>query len=104
MMQVNFHTKWLKSDCTSKIDILGYIKTSMAYDEVYWWKTQLRNYVGSRVQPPMKLPKVNTLTGHYVPVGPSIHDELNFRYSQYSKSYWAGVRERQKAYIASQPS
>ena len=75
------------------------------FDEVHWWKNQLRTY-NSKVkrQPPMVLPKVNSLTGRYVPVGPSIHDELNYRYSQYSKSYWAGVRERQKEYRANQLS
>jgi hypothetical protein len=74
------------------------------YDEVHWWKTQLRTYKGSKIQPPMKLPKVNSLTGRYVPVGPSIHDEMNFRYSEYSKAYWAGVLVRQKQYLASQSS
>lgn len=75
------------------------------YDEVHWWKNQLRTYKSKvKKQPPMILPKINSLTGRYIPVGPSIHDELNFRYSQYSKSYWEGVRERQKAYRASQLS
>jgi hypothetical protein len=69
------------------------------YDEIHWWKTQLRKYGGSKVQPPMKLPKVNSLTGRYTPSCPSIHDEMNFRYSQYSKSYWEGVLIRQKAYL-----
>lgn len=74
------------------------------YDEVHWWKTQLRKYEGAKMQPPMVLPKVNSLTGRYVPVGPFIHDEMNFRYSQYSKAYWAGVLIRQKQYLASQSS
>ena len=75
------------------------------FDEVHWWKTQLRTYKSKeKRQPPMVLPKVNSLTGRYVPVGPSIHDELNFRYSQYSKAYWAGVKERQKAYRATRLS
>jgi hypothetical protein len=73
---------------------------SMAlFDTAHWWKRQLRTYPGSKMQPPMKLPKVNTLTGRYTPENPSIHDELNFRYSQYSKQYWAGVKERQKKYL-----
>jgi len=71
------------------------------FDELHWWKTQLRIYkYKEKAQPPMKLPKVNTLTGRYTPEKPSIHDELNFRYSQYSKSYWAGVLVRQKEYRA----
>jgi len=74
------------------------------YDETHWWKTQLRMYKGLTMKPPMKLPKINTLTGRYTPSYPSIHDEMNFRYSQYSKSYWAGVKERQKLYRASQLS
>jgi len=72
----------------------------MRFDEIHWWRTQLRNYTSNEKKKPMVLPKVNRLTGHYVPVGPSVHDELNYRYSQYSKSYWAGVRERQKIYRA----
>ena len=63
------------------------------------WIRELRTYPPfKKMQPTMKLPKVNTLTGRYTPDKPSIHDELNFRYSQYSKVYWAGVLERQKAY------
>ena len=69
------------------------------FDEAHWWKHQLRRYPGIIMQPPMILPKVNSLTGRYMPVSPSIHDEMNYRYSQYSKSYWAGVKERQKAYL-----
>ena len=72
----------------------------MLFDEVHWWKRQLRTYQSSNItQPPMRLPKINTLTGRYTPVKPSIHDEMNFRYSQYSKAYWAGVKERQKIYL-----
>lgn len=70
----------------------------MTFGEVQW-KSNLRKYKSCYTQPPMILPKVNSLTGRYMPVGPSIHDELNYRYSQYSKSYWAGVKERQKAYL-----
>ena len=70
-------------------------------DEVHWWKRQLRTYKSKEKRnPPMVLPKVNSLTGRYVPVGPSIHDEMNFRYSQYSKTYWKGVLKRQKEYRA----
>ena len=74
------------------------------FDEVHWWKTQLRIYKGPIMKPPMKLPKVNTLTGRYTPSCPSIHDEMNFRYSQYSKAYWTGVLKRQKEYRANQSS
>jgi hypothetical protein len=71
------------------------------FDEVHWWKTQLRTYKSKeKKQPPMILPKVNSLTGRYVPDRPSIHDEMNFRYSQYSKNYWTGVLKRQKEYRA----
>ena len=71
------------------------------YDEVHWWKTQLRMYKSKEKRnPPMVLPKINSLTGRYVPGRPSIHDEMNFRYSQYSKAYWAGVLKRQKEYRA----
>jgi hypothetical protein len=55
------------------------------------WAYQLRKYKPNR--------KVKSLTASYIRVRPSIHDELNYRYSQYSKSYWEGVKERQKAYL-----
>jgi hypothetical protein len=70
------------------------------YDETHWWKQQLRKYnLKFKAQPPMVLRNVNNVTGRYVPVGPSVHDELNYRYSQYSKTYWEGVKERQKNYL-----
>jgi hypothetical protein len=52
----------------------------------------------------MVLPKINSLTGHYTPEYPSIHDEMNYMYSLYSKWYWEGVKERQKIYLANQSS
>jgi hypothetical protein len=68
------------------------------YDEV--WKQQLRMYKSNiKRQPPMLLPKINTLVGRYTAVRPSIYDELNYKYSQYSKSYWEGVKQRQKEYL-----
>jgi hypothetical protein len=63
---------------------------------VFDWTHQLRKY---KSKENVQAPKVNSLTGRYVAVSPSIHDELNYRYSQYSKSYWAGVKERQNAYL-----
>jgi hypothetical protein len=64
------------------------------------WKQGLRMYKSNtKRQPPLLLPKINTLVGRYTEVRPSVHDEMNFRYSQYSKSYWEGVKERQKEYL-----
>lgn len=72
----------------------------MSSYENYWWKNQLRKYKSTTyIQPPMVLPKINSLTGHYIPEYPSIHDEMNYMYSLYSKRYWEGVKERQKAYL-----
>jgi hypothetical protein len=77
----------------------------MSSYENYWWKTQLRRYNSTRLQqPPMILPKINSLTGHYIPEKPSIHDQMNYRYSLYSKWYWEGVKERQRQYLANQSS
>ena len=64
------------------------------------WKENLRKYNIPNRQPLMILPRVNSLTGRYIPDRPSIHDEMNYRYSLYSKSYWAAVLKRQKEYRA----
>jgi len=64
------------------------------------WKDNLRKYNIHKRKPAMVLPKVNTLTGRYVPDRPSIHDEINYRYSLYSKKYWEAVLKRQKEYRA----
>lgn len=48
----------------------------------------------------MVLPKCNTLTGRYIPEKYSIQDDLNYRYSLYSKKYWEGVKKRQLEYRA----
>ncbi len=77
----------------------------MSSYENYWWKNQLRRYKStSYIQPPMILPKINSLTGHYIPEKPSIHDQMNYMYSLYSKWYWEGVKERQRQYRANQSS
>jgi hypothetical protein len=75
------------------------------FNECLLWRGQLRKYGPHDLQqPPMILPRINSLTGRYVPDRPSIHDEMNYRYSLYSKAYWTGVKERQKLYRTSQSS
>jgi hypothetical protein len=70
------------------------------FNESLLWKGQIQqNQKKSTIsQPPMVLPKINSLTGHYAPQRPSIHEELLFRYSVYSAEYWRGVKERQRKY------
>ena len=70
------------------------------YDETNLWKGELRKSNKERLirQPPMVLPAYNKLTGIYVPDRPSIHEEMNYRYSLYSKKYWEGVKKRQQEY------
>ena len=69
------------------------------FNELLLWKGQIQQHQkASRLNPPMILPKFNTLTGKYVPERPSIHEELLYRYSLYSEQYWHGVRERQYLY------
>ena len=72
------------------------------YDETFLWKSQLRKSSKQNTirQPPMVLPKCNTLTGRYIPEKYSIQDDLNYRYSLYSKKYWEGVKKRQLEYRA----
>lgn len=73
----------------------------MTFGEIQW-KGSLRNYNIPKRK--MILPKINSLTGRYIPDRPSIHDDMNYRYSLYSENYWAAVLKRQKEYKASRPS
>ena len=77
------------------------------FNELLLWKGQIQQHQkATRLSlGPMVLPKINSLTGHYVPERPSIHEEMLYRYSVYSAEYWRGVRERQHQYrLANQPS
>jgi hypothetical protein len=72
-----------------------------AFNEQALWKGKIQKYnSGSKlIQPPMDLPKINSLTGHYDPPRrPSLSEEREYQYSLYSAEYWRGVRERQRAY------
>jgi hypothetical protein len=71
-----------------------------ALNETLLWKGKIqRNQKNTQLNlPDMILPKINSLTGHYIPERPSIHDELLYRYSLYSTAYWNGVKERQQIY------
>jgi len=77
----------------------------LSLDEIVKWDAQLRKYKSSSnfIQPPMILPKNTLSVGRYLPSIPSIHDELNYTYSQYSKKYWENVKKRQEEY-RSRPS
>lgn len=69
------------------------------FNEMLLWKGQIQQHQKpSLIQPPMILPKVNPLTGKYVPERPSIHEELLYRYSIYSAEYWRNVKERHRQY------
>ncbi len=69
------------------------------FNELLLWKGQIQQHQkATMLNPPMILPKINSLTGHYVPERPSIHEEMLYRYSVYSAEYWRGVRERQQQY------
>jgi len=69
------------------------------FNELLLWKGQIQQHQkATKLNPPMILPEINSLTGHYVPERPSIHEEMLYRYSVYSAEYWRGVRERQQKY------
>ena len=70
------------------------------FNEVLLWKGKIQqNQKASKLNlPDMILPKINSLTGKYVPESPSIHEEILYRYSVYSAEYWRGVKERQYEY------
>jgi len=69
-------------------------------NEPLLWKGQIQKcQKPSKIShPPMVLPNINKITGHYVPERPNIHEELLYRYSVYSKEYWQGVKQRQAEY------
>jgi hypothetical protein len=70
------------------------------FNEVLLWKGQIQQHQKSSKLnlPDMILPKINSLTGRFVPERPTIHEELLYRYSVYSAEYWRGVKERQYEY------
>lgn len=63
--------------------------------EKLWVGTMVKNTNSQMTpKPPMVLPEINWLTGHYKPPRPSISEEMNYNYSLYSAAYWNGVRMR----------
>jgi len=67
--------------------------------EKLWLGTMQKSmYVQPPPKPPMVLPEINWLTGHYKPPRPSISEEMNYNYSMYSAAYWNGVKMRQACY------
>ncbi len=67
--------------------------------EKLWVGTMQKNtYSQTTPKPPMILPEINWLTGHYKPPSPSISEQMNYNYSMYSAAYWNGVKMRQQKY------
>lgn len=64
----------------------------MSLNNPLLWRGQINRYNNGSII----LPK-----SYYIPERPSIHDELNYRYSQYSKKYWENVKKRQEEYRSS---
>jgi len=62
------------------------------------WRSTIdrANYPPPLNQPPMVLPKINTIVGGHIEEFPSIHDQLIASYAKYSANYWLSLRSRQK--------
>lgn len=70
-----------------------------ALNEGSLWKGQLqKNHSPSLLQPPMMLPKVNTLVGGSYPVKDRIHEEMCNSWKEISRAYWEGARKRMAQY------
>jgi hypothetical protein len=72
-----------------------------AFNEHMLWKgtIQRANYPVLQ-QPPMDLPKFNTLTGKPHPSNDRIFDEICEKTTAMSREYWLGERLRREAYRA----
>ena len=70
-----------------------------ALNEDFLWKgtIQRANY-RTMQQPPMDLPKINSLTGKPYPTNDRIHDELCHKTHEMSCQYWEGEKKRRQAY------
>jgi hypothetical protein len=49
-------------------------------------------------QPPMNLPKINSITGHFKDEFPPIRDQLSAKTMEESVAYWRGVERRKLLY------
>ena len=70
-----------------------------AFNEDFLWKgtIQRANY-RTMQQPPMVLPKINSLTGIPYPTKDTIHDEICRKTHEMSCQYWEGEKKRRQAY------
>ena len=70
------------------------------FNEAFLWKGTLQraNYPSPAMKPPMDIPGVNPLTGKPHPTNDALHDEQCLSAYVMSQNYWAGERERRKAY------
>ena len=74
-----------------------------ALNEKRLWKGQLqKNHYPSLLQPPMILPKVNSLVGGSYPVKDRIHEEMCKSWEEISRNYWIGARKRMAEYRSKQ--
>ena len=67
-------------------------------------KIQQANYPPNPLNPPMNLPKINSIVGGTIkdPSAPQIWEEINHSYTKYSTNYWSRVKERQQLYRTEQ--
>jgi len=69
-----------------------------ALNEEYLWKGQIQ--IHQHDKPALHVWPKPLRREPLVPSNPRMNDELNSNYSDYSKSYWAGVKERAALYRA----
>ena len=64
------------------------------------WKSSMERsqHPAKLCQPPMNLPKINSLTGHYKEEFPPIRDQLFAKTANESIAYWRGVEHRKLLY------
>ena len=63
------------------------------------WKSSMERSQHPRLcQPPMNLPNINSLTGHFKDDFPPIRDQLSQKTANESIAYWKGVEHRKLLY------
>ena len=78
---------------------IGRMKTN-AFNEDFLWKgaIQRANWPAPVQQPPMNLPKINSLTGKPYATNNRVFDEICEKTAAISRQYWFGERARRAAY------
>ena len=74
------------------------MRTKALNDEFLWKGTIQRANYPTIQQPPMVLPKINSLTGIPYPTKDTIHDEICRKTHEMSSQYWEGEKKRRQAY------